>query len=99
MSHSGHILSDISEADESVAISEPEMESIPADVIYDLIRKLPDGYRTIFNLYVIEGKSHKEIAAMLDIKVNTSASQLHRAKAMLAAKIRHYQSTSEILSI
>jgi len=90
---------DISEADESVAISEPEMESIPADVIYDLIRKLPDGYRTIFNLYVIEGKSHKEIAAMIDIKVNTSASQLHRAKAMLAAKIRHYQSTSEILSI
>lgn len=68
----------------------PESENIPPQIIYKLIRELPDGYRTIFNLYVIEGKSHKEIAALLGIKESTSASQLHRAKAILAEKIRNY---------
>ena len=57
-----------------------------------MIRELPDGYRTIFNLYVIEEKSHREIAQLLGIKENSSASQLHRAKAMLAEKIRNYKS-------
>ncbi len=63
------------------------------DVLQDsfLIRQLPDGYRTIFNLYVIENKSHKEIASLLNIKESTSASQLHRAKSLLAMKIRQYK--------
>ena len=55
-----------------------------------MIRELPDGYRTIFNLYVIENKSHREIASLLNIKESTSASQLHRAKLLLASKIRQY---------
>ncbi len=71
---------------------EPEVDELPSNVIFDCIRALPDGYRTIFNLSVIEGRSHREIAAILNIKENTSASQLHRAKAMLAAKLRQYQS-------
>ena len=61
-----------------------------------MIRSLPDGYRTIFNLYVIEGRSHKEIAAILGIKENSSASQLHRAKAMLAAKIKEYHNSNTL---
>ncbi len=69
---------------------EPDTDSIPPPVIYKLIRELPDGYRTIFNLYVIEGRSHKEIAKLLGIKEGTSASQLHRAKAILAEKINNY---------
>jgi|SRR5574344_54955 RNA polymerase sigma factor (sigma-70 family) len=69
---------------------EPNMEGISSSVIYEMIRSLPDGYRTIFNLYVIEEKSHKEIADLLNIKESTSASQLHRAKAILADKIRQY---------
>ncbi len=69
---------------------EPDIDAIPSSVIFRLIRDLPDGYRTVFNLYVIEQKSHKEIAAMLNIKESSSASQLHRAKAMLAARIRQY---------
>lgn len=69
---------------------EPDTESIPPPVIYKFIRELPDGYRTIFNLYVIEGRSHKEIARLLGIKEGTSASQLHRAKAILADKINNY---------
>ncbi|MDO4229678.1 MAG: RNA polymerase sigma factor [Capnocytophaga sp.] len=70
---------------------EPNTEGIPSSVIYQMIRELPDGYRTIFNLYVIEQKSHKEIAELLNIKENTSASQLHRAKALLADKIKQYR--------
>ena len=61
-------------------IEEPNTEGIPPAVIHSMIRELPDGYRTIFNLYVIEGKSHKEIAELLGIKPDSSASQLHRAK-------------------
>ncbi|MDE7407702.1 MAG: sigma-70 region 4 domain-containing protein, partial [Muribaculaceae bacterium] len=55
----------------------------------------PPGYRTIFNLYVFEEKSHKEIASMLNIRDSTSASQLHRAKALLADKIRQYQTSNQ----
>ena len=48
-----------------------------------MINNLPDGYRIVFNLYVIEGYSHKEIARMLEIEESTSRSQYTRAKAML----------------
>jgi RNA polymerase sigma-70 factor, ECF subfamily len=48
-----------------------------------LIQKLPVGYRTVFNLYVIDGYSHKEIGEMLGINLNTSKSQLSKAKASL----------------
>ena len=65
-----------------------ETEDIPTDVLHQFIRELPDGYRTVFNLYVIDDKSHKEIAQLLGIKENTSASQLHKAKSMLARKIK-----------
>lgn len=71
-----------------IAEEEPEMSVISSEQIYNAIRELPDGYRTIFNLYVIEEKSHKDIAALLGIKENTSASQLHRAKILLAKKLK-----------
>lgn len=77
--------------DDTEHIDEPETEGIPPDVILRLIQQLPDGYRTIFNLYVIEGRSHSEIADELGIKESTSASQLHRAKALLARMINDYQ--------
>lgn len=51
----------------------------------------------IFNLYVVEGRSHKEISGLLGIKESTSASQLHRAKAILAEKIRSYQNECQII--
>ena len=69
----------------------PEISEIPPSVIQDMIRRLPEGYRTVFNLFVFEGKSHKEIAMLLGIKENSSASQLHRAKALLAGWIREYR--------
>jgi len=56
---------------------------IQAKQIVECIRSLPIGYRTVLNLYAIEGYSHKEIAALLDIEESTSRSQYTRAKSML----------------
>lgn len=67
-----------------------EITDVPASVIHNFIRELPEGYRMIFNLYVIEGRSHREIAKMFGISESTSASQLHRAKMNLADKIKQY---------
>ncbi len=61
--------------------------NLQAEDLYALVRKLPPGYRTVFNLYVIEGYSHKEIADQLSISENTSKSQLSKAKAMLRRKL------------
>ena len=74
--------------------SPPDIGNIPAGVVTDMIRQLPEGYRMVFNLYVIDGKSHKEISRLLGIKEDSSASQLHRAKAILAKKITEYRTKS-----
>jgi len=63
---------------------------IPPNVLHDMIRQLPDGYRAVFNLYAIDHRSHKEIAQALGIKEASSASQYLRAKKLLANKINHY---------
>lgn len=68
----------------------PDTDKLSAEEIISLLHELPDGYRTVFNLYAIEGKPHKEIAELLGIKENSSASQYLRAKAMLAKKIKEY---------
>lgn len=52
-----------------------------------LINSLPDGYRIVFNMYVIEGFKHSEIAEFLNISINTSKSQLSRAKQLLKQKL------------
>ena len=54
------------------------------------VAELPDGCRTVFNLYVFEEKSHKEIAELLHIKEHSSTSQLHRAKWLLIKRIIEY---------
>lgn len=54
-----------------------------AEEIHQLIKQLPDGYRTVFNLHVIEGYSHDEIGELLKIKSATSRSQLLKARKML----------------
>ena len=70
---------------------EPDFEDIPTSAILEMIRTLPTGYRTVFNLYVFEEKSHKEIASILGIAENSSASQLHRAKGLLVKEIDLYR--------
>ena len=70
---------------------EPDVGSVPMEVMQRMIEQLPDGYRTVFCLFVFDRKSHKEIAQTLGIKENTSASQFLRAKRLLANMITNYQ--------
>lgn len=72
-----------------------ETDGIPYEEVRKLIGELPAGYRSVFNLYVFERKSHKEIAHILGIKEATSASQFHKAKKMLAVKINEYKKRSD----
>ena len=60
------------------------------EILMQFVAELPDGCRTVFNLYVFEEKSHKEIARLLHIKEHSSTSQLHRAKSLLAKGIKEY---------
>ena len=68
---------------ETVAMDALPDGELAAEQIYDLIRELPPGYRTVFNLYAIEGYTHREIAAQLHISENTSKSQLSKARTQL----------------
>ena len=52
-------------------------------MVIKALQQLPDGYRTVFNLYSVEGYSHKEIAEILEISENTSKSQLSKARKYL----------------
>ena len=78
---------DISDSGGGAGISEEQLMAF--------IAELPDGCRTVFNLYVFEEKSHKEIAKMLHIKEHSSTSQLHRAKYLLAKRIKEYRNHEE----
>jgi RNA polymerase sigma factor (sigma-70 family) len=75
--------------DESTSVSEElnEIENplmlLDPEKVLNLLQKLPQGYRTILNLYAIEGYSHKEIALSLGISEGTSKSQLSKARALL----------------
>ena len=64
------------------------IEKLAADELVELVRKLPEGYRTVFNLNIIEGYTHKEIGDMLNISENTSKSQLSRARSSLQKMIK-----------
>nr|WKN36639.1 sigma-70 family RNA polymerase sigma factor [Tunicatimonas sp. TK19036] len=71
---------DIEEARDTAASTYDHLE---AEDLLSLVQQLPIGYRTVFNLYAIEGYSHAEIANMLNISEGTSKSQLSRAKQLL----------------
>ena len=66
-----------------ISIEEDALNQMSAEEIYKIITQLPPGYRTVFNLYAIEGMTHKEIASALSITEGTSKSQLSKAKQML----------------
>ena len=84
--------------DDGAIVSEedPEMidndsaNQLSEDQLLGFIADLPEGYRMVFNLYVFEKKSHKEIGALLGINEHSSTSQLHRAKCMLAKRINDF---------
>ena len=70
------------------SISVPDVISLlSSEELLSMIQELPDGYRMVFNLNTIEGYSHKEIGKIMNISVNTSKSQLSRARNSLQNKI------------
>lgn len=62
-------------------------DHLEAEDLLKMVQELPMGYRTVFNMYAIEGFSHAEIAEQLGINVNTSKSQLSRARALLQKQL------------
>lgn len=77
-------------ADDTEEPDATDVEQIDAETIGEMIASLPTGYRTVFNMYCIDGFSHREIANQLGINEGTSSSQLSRARALLAHKIKEY---------
>lgn len=73
-----------------VGIEDDDICAVPHEELLRMIRELPPGYRTVFNMYALDGYSHKEIGRALGIKERSSSSQYLRARAMLAEKIKDY---------
>ncbi|WP_041495080.1 RNA polymerase sigma factor [Nonlabens marinus] len=79
----------------SAAIDEEKLEEepvdddddVPLDTIQECIDQLPDGYKSVFVMYAIDGLKHREIAMMLDISENTSKSQFRKARLMLQEQL------------
>tara|TARA_Y100000815_G_scaffold275806_1_gene318135 strand:+ start:45335 stop:45862 length:528 start_codon:yes stop_codon:yes gene_type:complete len=67
-----------------------ETEDVPLQYLLKIIQELPDRYRLVFNLYVLDGYSHKEIGDMLGISDGTSKSNLARARMILKTKVKEY---------
>jgi RNA polymerase sigma-70 factor (ECF subfamily) len=90
-------LSRVSEKEEST-IGDTDvsaLDNLAEKDIIALIQDLSPGYRTVFNLYVVEGFSHKEIADQLGISEGTSKSQLARARSILQKKVSQYLSDTK----
>ncbi len=81
------LLNDAFEDYHSPAIDAPIEHQLSANDILSLLDELPTGYRTVFNLYVLDGLKHQEIADLLQISINTSKTQLHLAKQRLQTLI------------
>ena len=81
--HAFSMLAEPDEEAEAVSGESGAVDMLSASEIFDLIVQLPVGYRTVFNLHVMEGMEHKEIARALGIAEGTSRSQLSKAKQLL----------------
>jgi RNA polymerase sigma-70 factor (ECF subfamily) len=92
---------DMDEVDETLSLDEDhesdlEEVNLPKQKLMELIQSLPEGYRMVFNLYVFEQYSHKDIADQLGVSVNTSKSQLSKARRMLVSKITQLTGNKKI---
>jgi RNA polymerase sigma factor (sigma-70 family) len=91
------LLSSVDETLEDECEINLDDESISMDYLLKIIQELPDRYRLVFNLYVLDGYSHQEIADMLSINTGTSKSNLARARSILKNKIE--QEKNEVIKI
>ena len=78
----------IDDYEEHFAHNEDVVDTLSAKELNSFVQNLPDGYRVVFNLYVMEGYKHREIAEILSISENTSKTQLLKAKKMLGNQIK-----------
>ncbi|WP_298237144.1 RNA polymerase sigma factor [uncultured Algibacter sp.] len=74
-------------------------DTVSLDFLLKIVQELPDRYRLVFNLYVLDGFSHKDIAKLLEISVGTSKSNLARARQSLKKSIEKYKITRSIKSL
>jgi len=77
----------VDDVDYKLELDSHIVEGLAAEDLMKIINDLPDGYRIVFNMFAIEGYSHKEIAMQLNISENTSKSQYSRARAYLKNKL------------
>lgn len=75
------------DASQELGTAEEALQNLNQEDLLKVVQALPEGYRMVFNLYVIEGYNHQEIAEMLTINEGTSKSQLAKAKKMLQKKL------------
>ena len=86
-----NVLNIVTEEIPDEVIVDIDEDEVSLDFLLNLIQELPDRYRMVFNLYVLDGCSHKEISKMLQIAEGTSKSNLARARAILKQKIEVHQ--------
>ena len=72
-----------------------DTELLTPDELHQLISELPDGCRTVVNLYIFEGYSHRQIAGLLNVSESTSATQLYYAKQVLAKRIKNLKKETD----
>ena len=89
----------INEEIEDVVEIEIEDDIVPLDFLLQIIQELPNRYRLVFNLYVLDDYPHKEIAEMLKISQGTSKSNLARAREILKNKIINYKDLQRLHSL
>lgn len=77
----------------------PQNDPVPAQILMSMVQSLPDGYRTVFNLFVFESYTHQEIAEALQISENTSKTQLLKARRLLQKKLMIYYKEKEMTTV
>jgi len=90
-----NVLNIVTEEIPDEVIVDIDDDEVSLDFLLNLIQELPDRYRMVFNLYVLDGFSHKEISKMLQIAEGTSKSNLARARAILKQKIELHQESQQ----
>ena len=88
----GNLLNVVNENNIEDVTVEVENHSFDLDFLLNTIQELPDRYRLVFNLFVLDDYSHKEIAEMLNITTGTTKSNLARARMILKDKVEYYKS-------
>jgi len=88
LKHNQHI--DIDNVSHTGSLSVNAVDSLSLKQLLQIVQSLPEGYKMVFNLYIIEGYSHKEIAGLMGISESTSKSQLSRARKVLQRKIQFF---------